>query len=116
MKKFNIYICAITVAGQDYLASAGQLVFATGDNRVCHEVTILNDDICERPLLEDFFSTLSLVAGKQVIVVDPERARVIIDDSEDCRELIVVLLPANHFVELFVLYLISIWYSYFHLA
>ena len=99
----------ITVAGQDYLASTGQLVFAAGEDRVCHEVTILNDDICERPLLEHFFSTLSLVTGKQVIVVDPETARVIIDDSDDCRKLIVVLLPANHFVELLFHYLICIW-------
>ena len=75
------------VAGEDYIASSGQLVFARGESRVCHEVTILNNDICERPVLEAFFSTLSLASGQPVIVIDPERAQVIIDDSEDCRKL-----------------------------
>ena len=57
-----------------------------GDSEECHEVTILNDDICERPVQEYFFSTLELFSGQPVIVVDPEQARVIIDDSEDCRK------------------------------
>ena len=61
-------------------------MFARGDTRQCHLVQILNDDICERPLVEDFFSDLALVSGTPVIVVDPERAQVLIDDSEDCRK------------------------------
>ena len=73
------------VGGQDYIPSAGVLVFAVGDTRQCHAVTIIANNICERPELEQFFSTLSLLAGTQV-VVDPEQTRVIIDGSADCRK------------------------------
>ena len=78
------------MAGEDYVPSTGQLVFAVGDTRQCHDVTIIDNNICERPELEHFFSTLSLVAGTQV-VVDPEQTRVIIDDSADCRKFETVL-------------------------
>ena len=82
----NSYIVFLnTVAREDYVQSTGQLVFAFGDTRQCHEVTIIDNDICERPEEEHFFSTLSLLAGTQV-VVDPEQTRVIIDDSADCRK------------------------------
>ena len=73
------------MAGEDYVQSTGQLVFAVGDTRQCHEVTIIDNNICERPEMEFFLSTLSLVAGTQV-VVDPEETRVIIDEnSADCE-------------------------------
>ena len=61
-------------------------MFARGDTRQCHLVQILNDDICEGPSVEDFFSDLALGSGTSVIVVDPDRAQVLIDDSEDCRK------------------------------
>ena len=81
----NSYIVFLNaVGGQEYIPSTGQLVFAVGDTRQCHEVTIIDDNICERPEMEFFLSTLSLVAGTQV-VVDPEGTRVIIDEnSADC--------------------------------
>ena len=73
------------VGGQDYVPSTGQLVFAVGDTKQCHEVTIIDDNICERPEEEHFFSTLSQVAGT-LVVVDPEQTRVIIDEnSADCE-------------------------------
>ena len=58
-------------------------MFNTGDDRQCHRVQIVNDDNCEREL-EQFFSRLAYVSGTPVIIVDPDTARVIIDDSQDC--------------------------------
>ena len=61
-------------------------MFERGDTRQCHMVQILNDDVCERPSAKDFFSDLALVSGTPVIIVNPARALVLIDDSEDCRK------------------------------
>ena len=58
-------------------------MFATGDDRQCHSVQIVNDDNCEREL-EQFFSRLAYVSGTPVIIVDPDIAQVIIDDSQNC--------------------------------
>ena len=58
-------------------------MFATGDDRQCHRVQIVNDDNCECEL-EQFFSRLAYVSGTPVVIVDPDTARVIIDDSQDC--------------------------------
>ena len=61
------------------------LVFARGQNRVCHDITILQDDDCEILRVEDFFSNLEYVSGVQPITIDPARARVVIDEPE-CGE------------------------------
>ena len=59
-------------------------MFVTGDTRQCHRVQILDDAVCELPEQEFFFSRLTLNSGRQVIVVQPEEARIIIDDTADC--------------------------------
>ena len=49
----------------------------------CYTVEINDDDLCEQPP-EDFFSQLTYVVGAMPIIVDPDRARVVInDDNED---------------------------------
>ena len=58
-------------------------MFATGDDRQCHRVQIINDDICEHEL-EQFFSRLAYVSGTPVVIVDPDTARVIIIDDVRC--------------------------------
>ena len=58
-------------------------MFATGDDRQCHRVQIVNAENCEREL-EQFLSRLAYVSGTPVIIVDPDIARVIIDESQDC--------------------------------
>ena len=85
----------IIVAPGDYVSDSGLLMFVTGDDRQCHRVQIVNDDDCERPELEQFFSRLAYVSGTPVIIVDPDTARVIIDDSRDCGKycFIRILLP-----------------------
>ena len=50
---------------------------------MCHIVNITDDDICENDPNESFFSNLVLGGGEQPIMVDPPRAEVIIDDSEE---------------------------------
>ena len=67
--------------------SVGLLEFELGDTRHCHSVVVLDDDICERPMLEYFLSSLSLFFGTHNITVSPDVARVEIDDSGDCRKL-----------------------------
>ena len=68
------------------MGDSGTLVFEVGDNAQCHIVELVNDNICERPELEDFTSSLELLVGMQIIIVDPDLATVIIDDSDDCRK------------------------------
>ena len=51
--------------------------------RVCHTITINQDENCENNPNEDFFSNLALASGMQPITVIRERARVIIDDNMD---------------------------------
>ena len=84
---YNTYF---TVAPGDYGAVVGeQLVFNTGDDRQCHTVNIVNDDICEEPLTEHFLSDLAYVSGQQAITIDPAQAHiVIVEDGDDCGECI----------------------------
>ena len=56
------------------------LDFIVGQDRVCHNIGITDDDICEN---EYFFSNLELGGGEQPIDVDPEQAQVIIDDTDE---------------------------------
>ena len=82
--KFTTYILFNTVAGADYVAVAGEeLVFNRGDTRVCHTIDILQDNICEYPPNENFFSDLAYVSGMQPITIAPPTAQVIIDDSDE---------------------------------
>ena len=71
------------VAPEDYLSITGILAFNTGDDRQCHDVEIVNDDIYENEL-EQFVSNLALVSGAPA-TVDPESAQVIINDNDDCK-------------------------------
>ena len=50
---------------------------------MCHTVAIMNDSICEIDPNEQFFSDLSYVSGIQPITIDPERATVVIDDTNE---------------------------------
>ena len=56
--------------------------------RVCHTITINQDENCENNPNEDFFSNLILASGMQPITVIREHARVIIDDNmePECSE------------------------------
>ena len=65
----------------DYNAVMGELLqFNLGDERICHTITINQDDVCEEPY-EDFFSDLILDSGIQPITVVQPRAQVIINDT-----------------------------------
>ena len=83
-------ILIIIVAPEDYISDSGLLAFATGDDRQCHSVRIVDNDLCEDPVLEHFFSNLTLESGIPRITVDPDGAKVIIDDIEDCGKYVFV--------------------------
>ena len=73
-----------SVAGADYDAVAGvQLTFNRNDTRVCHTINILQDNICEYPPNENFFSDLAYVSGVMPITISPSSAQVVIDDSDE---------------------------------
>ena len=73
-----------TVAGDDYVAVVGELlVFPRGVDRVCHNVSILQDDECEVSRVEDFFYSLQYVSGVMPITIDPRRARIVISDTTE---------------------------------
>ena len=73
------------MAGEDYVAVIRMpLNFPRGTERVCHTITILQDDDCEvLSENESFFSELSLESGVGVIIIEPPTAEVIIDDTEE---------------------------------
>ena len=60
---------------------------------MCHTITILNDDECEKDPNENFFSDLSYVSGDQPIEINPARAEVVINDigEPECGKWEIVL-------------------------
>ena len=78
----------ITVAPVDRISDSGLLMFATGDAKQCHTVQIV-DNICENES-EEFLSNLTLASGVSRIIVDPDSARVIINDTDDCGKCVSV--------------------------
>ena len=78
-----------TVSPLDYGGVANvRLDFAVGDVRVCHLVSIVDDDICEIDPNENFFSNLVFGGGDHPIHADPPRTEVIIDNTNhpECGE------------------------------
>ena len=72
-----------SVVPGDYAALNGfELAFNIGDDRVCHNVTISDDNECEQPA-ESFLSRLSYINGEMPIIINPEEARVFIDDTNE---------------------------------
>ena len=72
----------------DYIGQSGALLsFNTGVRLRCHTVQINDDDLCEQPA-GDVFLQLSYVLGLMPITVNPDMARVIIndDDESECGE------------------------------
>ena len=65
-----------------------RLDFAIGNERACHTVHIIDDDICEDDPNENYFSSLEFGGGVQPITVDPALTEVIIDDTNqpECGE------------------------------
>ena len=73
----------------DYMGVANvRLDFAVGDERVCHSVRIIDDDICEDVPHENFFSILEFGGGEQPIILHPSLVEGIIDDTNqpECGE------------------------------
>ena len=56
--------------------------FNTGDSKVCHNITIIDDQLCEEPN-EEFLSNLALVSGMQPIDVIRTPATIIINDTTE---------------------------------
>ena len=79
----------------DSVAVSGLLQFNQGDMRVCHTITINQDEICENNPNEDFFSNLAFASGMRLITVIREHARVIIDDNmeSECSKFYVEDVP-----------------------
>ena len=72
-------------AAEDYVAISGLVIrFETGEGRVCHNVTIIQDTLCEEPE-EDFLVSLTPGSvGDPPISIINSPATVFIDDrSED---------------------------------
>ena len=63
------------------MAVSVELQFRVGDERVCHQVVIIDDNGCE-PSPEMFFADLSLLTGELVTVL-PNFTVIIIDDTDE---------------------------------
>ena len=59
------------------------LEFARGDSRRCHTVDIIQDNLCEHPVPENFFADLAYVSGIQDITIVRDVTQVLIDDSNE---------------------------------
>ena len=65
---------------EDYIAVVGHVLeFATGQERVCHQVIIIDDASCELPH-EYFISILEYQSGRQPINITKPRTSVLIED------------------------------------
>ncbi|CAI8013538.1 hypothetical protein GBAR_LOCUS8570 [Geodia barretti] len=86
------------VSGDDYVGVVDvPLMFQVGDDRVCHDVVIIDDDDCETPF-EDFFSNLEYGSGDMPIIITRDRTRVIINDTAEpeCEPITVGYNPATY--------------------
>ena len=50
---------------------------------MCHDVEIINDNICEMESVEVFFANLVYISGEQPIIINPARTAVIINDTAE---------------------------------
>jgi hypothetical protein len=85
------------VSGDDYVGVVdAPLMFQVGDDRVCHDVVIIDGDDCETPF-EDFFSNLEYDSGVMPIITR-DRTRVIINDTAEpeCEPITVGYDPATY--------------------
>ena len=57
------------------------LQFNTGDTRIVHYVTIIDDEICEACPNEAFFCNISLANGQPHVTIIQDHTRVMIVDS-----------------------------------
>ena len=73
------------MAGDDYVAIIREpLMFPRGTLYVCHTVTINQDNECEiLPENEFFYSDLDRESGVGDIIIQPDTAQVIIDDTAE---------------------------------
>lgn len=75
----------------DYLGVADvRLDFGVGQSEACHFVNITDDNICENNPTELFSSNLVLGGGEGPILIEPQQAEIIIDDTNgpECGTLI----------------------------
>ena len=82
------------MGGQDYVAVIRMpLNFPRGTERVCHTITILQDNDCELLPENYFFSDLALESGTLDILIDPPTAQVVIDDraEPECGNLVLTI-------------------------
>ena len=73
----------------DYLGISNEIIqFNVGDVRVNHNITIIDDEICEDNPNEFFYSNLTLFSGEQPIIVIRPDALIVIDDTlePDCSK------------------------------
>ena len=79
------------MASIDYIGVVEvSLSFQVGDQHVCSDIHIIDDDICETEPVEDYFALLQYVSGDQPIIIDPSNTHVIINDTAepDCGKMI----------------------------
>ena len=72
-----------TVAGVDYVGDSVELVFSLGDTRVCHNITIIDDGLCEEPFEFTESFQCELTSDDVPLDIIQPLARVDIDDLEE---------------------------------
>ena len=85
MPSILFFLTFHTESGVDYFAVVNEpLIFGAGDNHVCHNIEIVNDDLCELSPIEFFSTFLEYENSQTPIIFSPNSAHVIINDTREC--------------------------------
>ena len=77
--KLNVFF--VSVAPIDYDGVISELVFNTGDSRVCYTISIVDDDLCEEPS-ENLLAQLR-VQNENSVEYRLEFTEVVIEDDAE---------------------------------
>ena len=87
--KWKLIFCLLLVSSSDFRESNTQLQFNSGDSRVCYNVTIIDDDICEGS--ENFFASIAVMSGESIAITIPLTEVRIEDEMEsECGQFIYI--------------------------
>ena len=69
-------------------------MFENGDHRKCHNVEILDNNLCELNETKHFFSNLQYENGEMPITIRPQRTHVtILEEMSDCSKSCHTVIP-----------------------
>lgn len=107
MCKMRANLCLLIVSSSDFRESNTQLQFNSGESRVCYNIIIIDDDICEGS--ENFFASIAVMSGESITITIPLTEVRIEDEMEsECGQFIYTYIHVCTYVSIFILYIVYI--------